>query len=418
MLIRPHERWVIHADLDAFFAAAETLRRPELAGKPVIVGGSPQSRGVVAAASYEARAHGVRSAMPVAQAVRLCPNAVIVRPDGDWYQHLSRRFRDILAEYSPLVEVVSIDEAFLDASGSERLFGGAVELARSLKTRVRRELGLAVSLGVASNKLVAKIASDLDKPDGLRVVRHGDEAATFAPLPVERLPGIGAKASAQLRAQGIETLGQLAVAPDVLLRPVAGGDIERLRRRARGEDSRPVTSERDPRKSLGHEHTFAHDLTGMPDLSAALYRLCEATGADLRRCQLYGTTVTLKLRYGDFTTVTRQQALRRPTDAHQELFHLASALLERALSERHAPVRLLGVRVTGLTNAARQLGLFDDGLPRLSLLNRAIDRIAERAGEPLLVPARYVSRLSGEASTPSRRVALDTSGERERRFSR
>lgn len=391
MTALPQERWVIHADLDAFFAAAEVLRRPDLSGKPVIVGGSPASRGVVAAASYEARAYGVRSAMPMAQAVRLCPDAVIVRPDGDWYRHLSERFRSILSEYSPLVEVVSIDEAYLDVSGSDRLFGGAVELARLLKAHVRRELGLAVSLGVASNKLVAKIASDLDKPDGLRVVAQGEEAATFASLPIERLPGIGAKAGALLRAQGIQTLGELAAAPDILLRPVAGGDVDRLRRRARGEDTRPVSPERDPRKSIGHEHTFAHDLTGVAELSPALYRLCESTGADLRSRQLSGTTVTLKLRYGDFSTVTRQQALRRPTDAHQDLFEASSRLLERALRERHAPVRLLGVRVTGLSPSARQLGLFDDRPQRVSRLNRAIDRLAERSGESLLVPARFAS---------------------------
>jgi DNA polymerase IV len=196
-----------------------------------------------------------------------------------------------------------------------------------------------------------------------------------------------------LRAQGIETLGQLAAAPDALLRPVAGGDVERLRRRARGEDTRPVTSERDPRKSLGHEHTLAHDLRGMEELSPALYRLCEATGSELRRNQLSGTTVTLKLRYGDFTTVSRQQTLRRPTDAHQDLFDVAGRLLERALRERHAPVRLLGVRVTGLSASARQLDLFDDGPHRTLRLNRAIDRISERAGEPLLIPARFASSM-------------------------
>lgn len=399
------ERWVIHADLDAFFATAEVLRRPELRGQPVIVGGSPKSRGVVAAASYEARAFGVRSAMPVAQAVRQCPTAVIVRPDFDWYRHLSDRFQSILSDFSPLVEVVSIDEAYLDASGSERLFGGALELARALKTRVRNELGLNVSLGVASNKLVAKIASDLDKPDGLRVVPQGHEASTFAPLPIERLPGIGSKASTVLRSQGIGTLGELASAPDVLLRPVAGGDIERLRRRARGEDSRPVSPERDARKSLGHEHTFARDLNGLAELSPALYRLCEATGADLRRKGLSGTTVTLKLRYGDFSTVTRQQALRRPTDAHQDLYAVAERLLQRTLGERHAPVRLLGVRMTGIGPSARQLTLFDDGAVRTTRINRALDSIAQMPGEPLVLPARYAPQPDGRSQKPARRIA-------------
>jgi DNA polymerase-4 len=379
------ERWVIHADLDAFFAAAEVLRRPELAGQPVLVGGSPLGRGVVSSATYEARAAGVCSAMPMAQAVRLCPEAIVVRPDFTWYRELSERFRVILESFSPLVEVVSIDEAYLDASGSDRLFGGPVDLAIALKRRVRDELGLAVSLGVASNKLVAKIASDLDKPDGLRVVPQGSEAQTLAPLPVERLPGIGPKASARLRAQGIATLGELAEAPDALLR-AAGSDPARLRLRAHGVDDRPVTTERDPRKSIGHEHTFSRDLLGFGELEGLLYDLCESTGAELRRRALTATTVTLKLRYNDFTTITRQHPLARPSDAHQELFGVARDLLRQALTERQAPVRLLGVRVSGLTPAVRQLELFDDSRTRTRRLNDAIDALA---GTGVIRPARF-----------------------------
>ena len=345
------QRWVIHADLDAFFAAAEVLRRPELAGQAVVVGGSPEWRGVVAAASYPARAFGVRSAMPMAEALRLCPDLVIVGGDHRYYRELSGQFRDILAAFSPLVEVVSIDEAYLDASDSDRLFGGAEALARELKRRVRDEIGLAVSLGVASNKLVAKIASDLDKPDGLRVVQPGQEAATFAPLP-----------------------------------------IERLRARARGVDDRPVRPEwdREPQKSIGHEETFGRDLRGLRELDAPLYHLSEETGAELRREWLTGTTVTLKLRYNDFTTITRQQSLSKATDAHQEIHRLAQTLLTRALAERDSPVRLLGVRVTGLASA-RQLSLFDDADDRTRKLNAAIDQLTAKGGERLVVPARFAS---------------------------
>jgi DNA polymerase IV len=389
---RGRQRWVIHADLDAFFAAAEVLRRPELAGQPIVVGGSPEGRGVVAAASYPARAFGVRSAMPMAEALRLCPGLIIVRGDHRYYRELSRQFRAILDSFSPLVEVVSIDEAYLDASDSDRLFGGAEALARELKRRVRDEIGLAVSLGVASNKLVAKIASDLDKPDGLRIVQPGQEAATFAPLPIDRLPGIGPKSAQRLRESGIRTLGELASAPDVLLRAVAGNDAERLRARARGEHDRPVRPEweREPQKSIGHEETFGRDLRGLRELDAPLYHLSEETGAELRRNGLTGTTVTLKLRYDDFTTITRQQSLPKATDAHQEIHRLARSLLTRALAERDSPVRLLGVRVSGLASA-RQLSLFYDADDRTRKLNAAIDQLTAKGGERLVVPARFAS---------------------------
>lgn len=387
---RGRQRWVIHADLDAFFAAAETLRHPELAKLPVVVGGFPEGRGVVAAASYPARAFGVRSAMPMAEALRLCPDLVIVRGDHRYYRELSRQFRAILDSFSPLVEVVSIDEAYLDASDSDRLFGGAEALARALKRRVREEIGLAVSLGVASNTLVAKIASDLDKPDGLRIVWPGQEAATLAPLPIERLPGVGPKSASRLRESGIRTLGDLASAPDVLLRVVAGNDAERLRARARGEDGRPVRPEweQEPRKSIGHEVTFGRDLRGPRELDARLYHLSEETGAELRRQGLTGTTVTLKLRYNDFTTITRQQSLPKATDAHQEIHRLARTLLTRALAERGGPVRLLGVRVSGL-RAARQLSLFGTADERTRKLNAAIDELAAKGGERLVMPARF-----------------------------
>lgn len=382
-------RWVIHADLDAFFAAAEVLRRPELAGKPVIVGGSADGRGVVSSASYPARAYGVRSAMPTAQALRLCPVAVVLPPDFSYYRALSQRFQAILRTYSPLVEVVSVDEAYLDASGSERLFGPAPELARALRQRVRDELGLTVSLGVAANKLVAKIASDLDKPDGLTIVPPGREAAILAPLPVERLPGIGPKAGARLRAYAITALGELATASADLLALVAGSDAERWRALAQGQDERPVHGERDEPKSVGHERTFARDRRGLPELEAPLFELCAQTGLQLRRQQLAAGTIALKLRYADFTTITRQQALPQPSDAHQELFVVARRLLVAAFHERAAPVRLLGVRAANLAAPARQLALFDQQPERLRRLNAALDHLAARAGEPVVLPARY-----------------------------
>jgi DNA polymerase-4 len=386
-------RWIIHADLDAFFAAAEVIRRPELAGVPLIVGGTADQRGVVSTASYAARVYGVRSAMPVARALRLCPALVILPPDFAWYRALSARFHAILDAHSPLVEAVGIDEAYLDASDSGRLFGGPEGVARSLKQRVSDELGLSVSLGVATNRLVAKIASDLDKPDGLRVVPAGAEAMTLAPLAIERLPGIGPKAAARLRSSGIETLGELASAPGALLRAVAGADAQRLRLRARGEDDRPVRPEAESEmpKSVGHEQTFSRDLRGRRVLEEQLYLLCEQTGAALRRQRLVAATVMLKLRYGDFSTVTRQQSLAPPTDAHQQLFAHARLLLERALREREEPIRLLGVRASALSESAVQLRMFDETGERTRRINVAIDEITRRAGAGVIGPARFAS---------------------------
>jgi DNA polymerase-4 len=342
---------------------------------------------VVAAASYEARVFGVRSAMPVATALRLCPQAVFVRPDGGYYGTLSHQFRAILAEFSPVVEVVSVDEAYLDASGAERSSGGAAALGRALKQRVRSETGLIVSLGVAGNRLAAKLASEMGKPDGFTVIPPGMEAVTLAPLPVERLPGIGPKSSALLRGYGIGTLGELAQAPDGLLRLIAGRHAESLRRRAQGQDDRPVRGERDPQKSIGHERTFGRDLIGIDALRAPLYRLSEETGAELRRRGLVAGVVALKLRYGDFETLTRQQALAEPTDAHQQIFEVALRLTAKALTQRAAPVRLLGVRAAGLTPFALQLELLDDQRARQRRINRALDELAERHGRGIVQPA-------------------------------
>lgn len=398
--------WVIHADLDAFFAAVAILRQPELVGQPVIVGGSPDGRGVVSSASYEARAFGVRSAMPAATAARLCPHGIFVKVPGEAIREYAERFREILYQFSPVVEIVSVDEAYLDASDSERLFGGAVELARQLKDKVFQETGLVVSLGIASNRLVAKIASDLDKPDGFRVVPHGEEAATFAPLPIERLPGIGPKTSTALRKIGIQTLGELAGAPEGALHSVAGRHADSLRKRARGESSKPVASDRGPQKTLGHERTFSRDLRGMAELRVPLFGLCERTGAELRRRSMVAGVVALKLRYDDFTTVSRQRALPEPTDAHQDIFNAASGLLAAALAERSSPVRLIGVRVAGMTEYALQLDLFTQNRVRTQHLNRALDALADRHGHGILRPAS-VGVDRGESDTLNGRTPLE-----------
>lgn len=389
------ERVVIHADLDAFFAAAEIRRRPELRGKPVIVGGQPSGRGVVAAASYEARAFGVRSAMPSALASRLCPRAIFLAPDGAYYRDLSGQFRALLGEFSPLVEMVSVDEAYLDLSHAGRSFASPLEAARAIKRRVRDELGLIVSLGVAANRLVAKIASDLDKPDGLRVVERGTEALLLDYLPVERLPGIGPKASERLRRIGVTTLGGLSRLPPAVLEPIFGRRAAEVIARAQGIDDRPVASERDPAKSIGHERTFDHDLIDPAEIDRALYRLAGQTGLALRRAELRARVVSVKLRYTDFETVGKQRRLPRAINDDREIARVASELASQLLATRRAPVRLLGVRVTALAPSVIQLSLFGNEGSRRARLNQALDQVIERYGAQLIQPGRLSGAGAG-----------------------
>jgi DNA polymerase-4 len=389
------QRVIVHADLDAFFASAEILRRPELRGKPVIVGGQPGGRGVVAAASYEARAFGVHSAMSAGQAARLCPQAIFLPGDGAYYHDLSQRFRRILESYSPIVEMVSVDEAYLDLSHSGRTFESPLAAARAIKRYVFDELKLVVSLGVASNRMVAKIASDLDKPDGLRVVAAGDEECFLAPLPVERMPGIGPKATARLHANGITTLGGLARLPVALVEPIFGKRAGDLLARARGIDSRPVEPEGGPRRSVGHERTFSHDLSRPVEIERSLYQLAEQTGRDLRRKGLLAGGVALKLRYNDFETVGKQRRLMRPTDSHRDIVGVAIELVHELLAQRRAPIRLLGVRVTTLTDLAIQLPLFEVDPLRQRRLNLAVDQLVERHGQGIVQPGWLQPRTHG-----------------------
>jgi DNA polymerase IV len=380
------DRTIIHADLDAFFAAAEVRRRPELLGKPVVIGGRPGGRGVVAAASYEARVFGVRSAMPISQAVRLCPDAIFLSGDGAYYRELSGQFRAILEDFTDLVEMVSVDEAYLDISRPERTLGTPRQAAETIKQRVRDEIQLVVSLGVSTSRMVSKIASDLDKPDGLRVVDPGTEAAFLAGLPVGKMPGIGPKAVERLRASGIRTLGDLARTPEPVIEPIFGKRTAHIIQRAQGIDNKPVDPGGGPAKSISHERTFGEDLTDPAAIERELYRLAEATGRDMRKKGLQGSVVAVKLRYSDFETVGKQRRLPGPTDAHQEIMPVARKLVEELLNTRRAPVRLLGVRMSNLTSGVLQLSLFDTEAQRRQQLNQALDLLADRHGKNLIVP--------------------------------
>ena len=322
-------RVILHLDLDAFFASVEILENPELAGKPVLVGGRPEERGVVAAASYPARAFGCHSAMPMAQALKLCPEAIVLPPRHGLYRQVSQRVMAILHETTPLVEQISIDEAFLDLSEQVPDWSEAVALASRLQARVREEIGLSASLGVATNKQVAKVASDLHKPGGLTIVPPGTEAEFLAPLPARALWGVGPVTAGRLAEMGVTTVGELAAVPGETLRAAFGKHGPELGERARGIDDSPVVTEYE-RKSYSQERTFNRDLSDLHSLKVQLWKMSKGVAEDLKRAGLAGGTVAIKLRYGDFTTLTRQMTLAVPTDDAIEIYRAALTLLERA----------------------------------------------------------------------------------------
>jgi DNA polymerase-4 len=373
-----HPRSVIHVDLDAFFASVEELLDPSIAGLPIIVGGDPAERGVVASASYAARAYGVHSAMPMAQALRLCPHAVVRHGHREAYASYSQRVMAMLAEYTPLLEQVSIDEAFLDVTGCEQLFGPPVEIARRIQQRILSELGLPASLGVASNKLVAKVASTLAKPRGLLVVPPGEEAAFLAPLPIERLWGVGKVTAERLHSLGVQTIGQLAALPDQQMKAIFGSAAAEMHRRALGIDDSPVGVET-RRKSISQEHTFPRDVADIRTLQRYLLEMSEELAAQLRKEGECARTVVLKIRYPNFKTITRRVTLAQPTDLTEEIYAQATALLQREW-KKGMQVRLIGLGVTGL-GQARQLALFEASTPRLAKLSRAVDEIRSKYGE-------------------------------------
>jgi DNA polymerase-4 len=390
-------RTILHLDLDAFYASVEQLDDPSLRGRPVIVGG-PSRRGVVCAASYEARRFGVRSAMPTARARKLCPEGAFLAPRFERYGAISERVFGIYRRYTPLVEPLSLDEAFLDVTASRALHGAGRDVAIAIKGAVREECGLAVSAGVAEVKLAAKIATDLGKPDGLVEVPAGGVAAFLDPLPASRLWGVGHVTEEALRRIGVATIGDLARTPDAALAAVIGATHARdLRALARGEDPREVVPD-EAAKSIGAEETFGEDLTGAVALERELLAQAARVGRRLRAASAAGRVVTLKVKYADFTLVTRRATLERPTDDDRVVYDAARALLERVDLAR--PVRLTGISVSGFAAAAErgQLDLFapaaapeGPGAERRRALNAALDRLAERFGEGAVQPADLAS---------------------------
>jgi DNA polymerase-4 len=382
-------RAILHVDLDAFFAAVEQRDRPELRGRPVIVGGGgPTDRGVVSAASYEARAFGVHSAMPLRTAAALCPGGVFVPVNGAKYQAVSREVMAILRRFTPLVEPISIDEAFLDVTGSQALFGDGASIGRQIRAAIRDEVHLTASVGVATTKLVAKVASDLRKPDALVVVPPGQESSFLAPLPITRLWGVGARTAEALREFGVTTIGDLASLEQSVLERRFGKVGRALTARARGVDPDPV-ADRAPAKSIGHEHTFDVDTSDRDVIERTILAMAEGVAARLRASGVKAGTVTVKIRDSAFRTITRQRTLPEPTDLTEPIWRAA---LELARPEvRAIRVRLLGVTASNLGERS-QLQLFagegDDGRGRR--LIEAEDAIRRRFGERAVTRARLL----------------------------
>lgn len=376
-------RTILHVDMDAFFAAVEEREDPSLRGRPVVIGADPKGgtgRGVVATANYEARKYGIGSAMPIGQAWRRCPHAVFLPPRGRLYRAASERVFAILGSFTDLVEPLSIDEAFLDVTASLRLLGDGATIARAIKERIRSEESLTASVGAAGSKYVAKVASDLEKPDGLVVVTPGTEAEFLAPLSVSRLWGAGPKAQEGLRALGCRTIGDVAALdPAVLVRRFGESTGEHFARLARGIDARSVKPDREP-KSLGKEVTFDVDVADREVVERTLLGLCERVAASLRRRRLAGTTVTVKLRFEGFETHTRQRTLDAPVDTLEALWPAARALF-REVDRTKRKVRLIGVTVSGFEAGAAQLGLFEGGRSEVDRRVAAVvDRLSERYG--------------------------------------
>ena len=382
------ERTILHVDLDAFFASVEQRDNPELRGKPVIVGGpgGEYARGVVSAASYEARVFGVHSAMSLREAYRRCPHGVFVPVHGRRYQAASREVMAILRRFTPQVEPISIDEAFLDVTGSVALFGDGPTIARLIKAAVREEVQLTVSVGVAGTKLVAKIASDLRKPDGLVVVAPGDEAEFLRPLPIGRLWGVGDKTAVALAEYGVKTIGDLAALPPDLLERRFGKHGAALVDRAHGRDHDPV-HEGDPAKSVGHEHTFDVDTSDPEIIERTLLAMADGVAGRLRSAGVRASTVTVKIRDSGFHTITRQRTLAEPTDLTEPIFRAALDLARREV--RGMRVRLLGVTASNL-GEREQLSLFEAVEPRRRRAVEAADQIRRRYGDKAVTRARLI----------------------------
>ncbi len=385
-------RKIIHIDMDAFYASVEQGDNPALKGLPVIVGGDPEKRGVVSAASYEARVYGVHSAMPTSQAKRLCPHGIFLPVRMHRYREVSEQIFEILQEYTPFIEPLSLDESFLDVTGSEKLFGPVLQIAKAIKRRILETTGLTASAGIAPNKFLAKIASDFKKPDGLVEIKPEEVQEFLHDLPISKLWGVGKSTEEVLKGMGILRVGQLAVYPAERIEKKLGKFGLELMALARGEDARPVTPDSEA-KSISQEETFTPDLEDLQKMKRVLLDQAEQVGWELRKQKLKGCTVTVKVRYPDFTTVTRSHTLPLPTDQGIEIYQTALILLHKteALQKK---ARLLGVGISNLLHQddPEQLILFDSRRKQVQRSTQAMDRIWDKFGQEAIKRATLVEK--------------------------
>ncbi len=384
---------IIHADMDAFYASVEIRERPELRGKPVVVAGRPDQRGVVSAASYEARKYGIHSAMPTVTALKRCPDLVVLPGHMVLYSEVSHQIHSIFARYTPLIEPLALDEAFLDVTASKKLFGSATDIAQRIKQDIVDELQLAASLGIAPNKFLAKIASDLEKPNGFVVVNPDNVQAFLDPLPVSRLWGVGKVTEQRLHRLGIATVADLRQCSLAIIRQHFSQQGEHLWQLAHGQDNRPVITDYDA-KSISHETTFAQDIDDSDILRAVLLNLTEQVAWRLRQHNYRGRTVQLKLRFDNFHTITRSHSLAAPTQVTRELWDTALNLLNKALANSPSPIRLIGVGVSGFQqkDTQQQLGMFDEPRSTAKMVDKITDDVNTRFGSKLLSRARTIQK--------------------------
>jgi len=391
-------RIIMHVDMDAFFASVEQAADPSLKGKPVMVCGGLESRTVVAAASYEARKFGVRAAMPLAIARMKCPNGVFIEGDPEKYIYTSLRLNDIFREFSPIVEEYSIDESFLDVTDVADRFGGPVEIAKKIKQRVKEQFHLSCSVGIGPNKLLAKTASDLDKPDGLTVLAWEDLPAKFQTLPVEKLYGVGEETAKKLELLGVHTIGQLANVPVSALKKIFGVVGELLHDAANGIDNSPVLTEaeRPPPKSVGNDYTLQRDTLDDELIRSVLLGLCSKVARRLRKGGHAGRTVTLKIRFSDFTTITRSRTLDTHVDLDKEIFDVALQIYQSL--HKHMAVRMLGVSASNLmhTPPERQRSLFDYSFwKKYKRVIQSVDKARDKFGERSIMWGALIRKEAG-----------------------
>ena len=409
-------RWIMHVDMDAFFASIEQLDHPEYKGHPVIVGGL-SSRGVVATCSYEARKFGVHSAMPISRAKKLCPDGIYVYPRMDRYKEVSHQIFSIMKEFTPHIEPLSIDEAFLEVSGMSTMYSGPKALGRSIKDRVFEETGLIISAGLAPNKFLAKLASDLDKPDGLVVIPYGREKEILAPLPIKRIWGVGPRTEKILKTGGFHLMRHIQALPDESsLIPLVGNQARRIWELANGIDDRPVETDRKI-QSIGAEETYEEDLTDGSAIELEFRYFANRLSKRLRKRNLLGRTVSIKVRYDDFTTVSRQKRLDTPSDHEHVFFETALLLWNKLMQDKTSgltfmdppgPIRLLGLTVSGLDEEVpMQDSLFES--PKNETENKlagVLDSLESKFGETAVMSGALWQRFHGDNGTRRKRSEL------------